>query len=582
MDSGGEWRSSELSPAVAVSAAPRSGGVVAIIDRWFPLAWIGLYLSLPVSGWATLMLRQWADQMRDLAALKALLADGHSDYITANAIGPAYIGAAAALNRLLGLNPEDALVVLTRASYAASVAFALILVGVFVRRVFDVPPMVSIAAQFSLLALVFAMGTWHWSDVPWSHFFAMALVVAAYAARFTPTRLRAGHAVLIGLLLSLLYLTRSFEFAAVLLAWLIGVGIVLLLRIRPVRMPSLVNLVVGTVVFGLTWIVVNAATGKGGFFLLYGSHLGEQRAPVDGRNGIVSVADLPTFSPSFVPTKLVQLFVEPCYYSMCSISDYTGGAEAAGGRFADAEGSELLWRLPLAVQLPSLVLLPLCVVVLAVVLFRAMRHRRSLEATRARALQGLVEMTVLAGGLVIGYAASTMIGSSHLRYGLARDFLLPALLTAVVAVTLVTAGLWQLLSSRPWRVSPESVIVVLSVFGAVVMVGSAAYARAHGIPRFEGRQLGAVSYAASCQDGVCHVSIHARTTKGDPISIPQASTLTFDCGPGSPDVTLYASNLDGVRMTSCPRPRLTHAWPTVAGLPPGAYELQKAVRVSNA
>jgi hypothetical protein len=139
------------------------------------------------------------------------------------------------------------------------------------------------------------------------------------------------------------------------------------------------------------------------------------------------------------------------------------------------------------------------------------------------------------------------------------------------------------LSSRRWRVSPESVIVVLSVFGAVVMVAGAAYARAYGIPRLDGRQLGAVSYAASCKNGVCDVSVDARTTKGDPISIPKASTLTFDCGPGSPDVTVYAPNLNGgVRLTSCPRPRLAHAWPTVAGLPPGTYELFKAVRVSNA
>jgi hypothetical protein len=380
----------------------------------------------------------------------------------------------------------------------------------------------------------------------------------------------------------LLYLTRSFEFAAVVLAWLIGTAIVVLARIRPVRMPSLVNLLAGTVAFGVTWIAVNAATGKGGFFLLYGNHLDEQRSTVDGQSALVSVAGMPTFSPSFVPTKLVQLFVEPCYYSMCSISDYAGGAETAGGRFADAEGSELLWRLPIAVQLPSLILLPICVVVLAALVVRTARHRRTVDASAARGLQGLVEMTVAASGLVLGYAASTMIGSSHLRYGLARDFLLPALLTAVVAVALVTAGIWRLLSSRNWGITPESVIVLLSVFGAVVMVAGSAYARAYGIPRLEGRQLGDVSYAASCENGVCDVSIDATTTRGDPIAIPDASTLTFDCGPGSPDVTVYAPSLDaGVRLTSCLRPRLTHAWPTVAGLPPGAYELRKAVRVSN-
>ena len=192
-------------------------------------------------------------------------------------------------------------------------------------------------------------------------------------------------------------------------------------------------------------------------------------------------------------------------------------------------------------------------------------------------------MTVAATGLVIGYAASTMIGSSHLRYGLARDFLLPALLTAIVAVTLVTAGLWRLLASRNGRVSPESVLVLLSVAGAVVMVAGAAYARAYGIPRLDGHRLGAVGYTAACEKGVCDVAVDARTTAGDRISIPAASTLTFDCGPGSPDVTVYASSMEGgIRLASCPRPRLAHAWPTVAGLPPGTYELDQAVRVANA
>jgi hypothetical protein len=557
--------------------------VVATVDRWFPIGWIVFYVLLPVSGWATLMFHSWADQRRDLAALKELLADGHAATISANAIGPAYIGAAAAVSRLPGVSPEDALILLTRASFAVAVALALLLVGAVVRGLVDAPPLVSIAAQFSLAAMVFAAGTWHWSDVPWSHFLAMALAMALYAVRFVPVRIRAGHAACIGLLLALLYLTRSFELAAVVLAWLIGVVVILVLRIRPLRVPSVMNLVAGAATFVVTWVAVNLWTGKSGFFLLYGNHLDEQRATVDGQDALVPVAHMPTFSPSFVPVKLVQLFVEPCYYSMCSVSDYAGGAPSARGQFADAAGSERLWRLPLAVQLPSVVLLPLCVVAVAVLVVWAARHRRAVDAW-ARPIQGLLEMTVAACGLVVGYAASTMIGSSHLRYGLARDFLLPALLTSVVAVALVTCALWRVLSSRTWRLMPESILVLLSLVGAVVMVAGAAYARAYGIPRIEGRRLAEVEYTASCRRDMCDVSVDARTTRGDPISIPAPSTLTFECGGGRPDLIVYARSLSGgVRLTTpCPDARLVQAWPTVAGLPPGTYELEKAVRVSNA
>lgn len=556
---------------------------MATIDRFFPIGWIGFYLLFPVSGWATLMFQSWADQVRDLAALKSLLADGHAATISANAVGPAYIGAAAAVNRVLGISPESSLVLVTRASYAVAVAFGLVLVGTLVRGLVGAPPLASIAAQFSLVAVVFAAGTWHWSDVPWSHFLAMALAMTLYAVRFAPERSGALHAALVGLLLALLYLTRTFEFAAVILAWLLGALVVLALRIRPMARPSVANLVAGAATFVVTWFTVNVWTGKSGLFLLYGNHLDEQRATVDGQDALVPVTHLPTFSLSFVPVKLVQLFVEPCYYSMCSVSDYAGGAPSARGQFADAEGSELLWRLPLAIQLPSLVLLPVCVVALAGVLVMAARHRRAAD-TRARSIQGLLEMTVAACGLVLGYAASTMIGSSHLRYGLARDFLLPALLTGVVAVALITCGLWQLLSSRTWRLSAESIVVLLSVAGAVVMVAGAAYARAYGIPRIEGSRLGEVEYTASCRREVCEISVAARTTRGDPISIPEPSTLTFDCGEGRPDLTLYSRSLAaGIRLTApCPNARLVQAWPTVAGLPPGTYELEEAVRVLNA
>src|SRR5262249_3284526 len=148
----------------------------------------------------------------------------------------------------------------------------------------------------------------------------------------------------------------------------------------------------------------------------------------------------PTFSFSLVPMKLMQLFIEPCWNALCSLSDYAGGAhplppDVVGG--ATAAGNERLWRLPLAVQLPSLVLLPLCAVAVAGIVVWAVRHRAAARP-RSRAIRLLVETTVAATGLVFGYAASTLTGSPHLRYGFARDFLLPALLAGIVAIALVS------------------------------------------------------------------------------------------------------------------------------------------------
>lgn len=561
-----------------MTSPSRMGSVVAMIDRLFPLAWIGFYLLLPVSGWAPIMFRSWFDQRRDLAALRSVLTDGHADAIAGNLIGPSYIAAARFLHATVRLSPEDSLVVLTRVSYALGVALGVLLVGVLVRRVAGASPLVSLAAQFTFAALVFSAGTWYWSDVPWSHFFAAFLALAFYAIRFGPERRGLPHAALIGAVLSLLALARSFELSAVVLAWAIGAAAVVALGLSPRPRISGAHVLAGLGGLLVSAAAVYAATGKRDLFFLYSGNLDQQ----SGNVAAAEVAQTPTFSLEYVPVKLVQLFVEPCYYSLCTVADYAGGASPLPANLAGAAGNERLWRLPLAVQLPSLTLLPLSVLAMTVVLVWAARHRRNV-ADRTREIQGLLEMTVAATGLVLGYAASTMTGSSHLRYGFARDFLLPALLAAVVSVTLASIGLWTVLSRRRLGLSPVSAFVALSVVGAAVLVTSTAYARAHGIPRIEGKQLGTVSYTASCRRSRCVVSISARTRAGRPISIPESSTLTFGCGSDRARFTIYARRLSGgIRLTRlCPSPRLVAAWPTVMGLPPGSYELS-AVMVKNA
>ena len=88
-----------MTEAVVERSESRLAGVVAGLDRAFPLLWIGLYLLLPVSGWAGEMFDSWFDQQRDLDALQSLLATGRADAIADSVIGPGYIGAAASSTR---------------------------------------------------------------------------------------------------------------------------------------------------------------------------------------------------------------------------------------------------------------------------------------------------------------------------------------------------------------------------------------------------------------------------------------------------------------------------------------------------
>ena len=566
-------------------ASPRADRVLELVDRGFPLFWLLLYLLLPVSGWSGVMFDTWFDQGRDLDALTSVLADGRADAIADNLIGPGYIAAAAALHWVLGLDARDALVNLNRASYALSIVCALVLVRVLVRRFGSAPPLASVAAQLVLLGLVFAAGTWHWSDVPWSHFFAAFLAVALYVVRFAPSRPTVATAALTGAVLALLALTRSFELLALVLAWALALGLLALLRLSGPRRPSLAHLASGAAAFAATTVAVYAATGKRSFFFLYGNHLDHQSGNVQASE----IAETPTFSPWFVPVKLVQLFVDPCYYALCRLSDYAGDATALPAELGEA-GNYRLWSQPLAIQLLSLVLLPLCVIAVAGVVVWAVRNRQA-ATPRAREIRLLAETTIAACGIVLGYAANTMTGSNHLRYGFARDFLLPALLSGLIAAALVGVGLWLLLARvGPVRIPPtsvrlstESVLVLVAFVVSGALVAGAAAARSQGLPRIESRSLGPVVYTATCARSVCDVELSAKTVSGDPISISERSTLTFGCGSDAPRFTRYVERPSaGVRIPeTCRDPRLIAAWPTIMGLPPGSYELG-FVRVANA
>ena len=559
----------------AAAATPARGrrGVVGAFDRYFALVWIGLYALLPVTGAGAEALRTSFDQSRDLEALRSVLADGHADAIADNLIGPAYIATAAAIHTVARLSPEDSLIVLTRLSYVLAVAVGLILVRVTVRRLTPAPPpaSVSLSAQVAFTALVFAAGTWHWSDVPWSHFYAALLAVGFYALRFGPARSSTLSFSLAGAVLALLALTRSFEFMAVVAAWALTLGVLAVLRIHAVRRPALSKLAFGAGAFLVVAGAVYAVTGKRNSFLLYQSGSGENYGDLLPEE----VAVIPSLDLVHVPLKIVQLFVDPCFYSLCSLHEYAGIRAA--------------WRQPLSVQLPALLLIPLCVVAVGLLVARAARRRESMPA-RTRQLQLLTEMTIAASGLTLGYLASSWASSSALRFGFARDFMLGALLAGIVGVCVLTAWLYSAVLRRgeiripgtERRLSPARACVAATAVGTLVLMFAVVVARTYGLPQIESRHLASLEYRATCEPATCRIEIEATNPDGETVTVPSTSLLTFGCGSDEPRFTLHVPDpAAGVAIpSSCSDPRLVAAWPTVMGVPPSS-EVLRAVAVSN-
>ena len=527
---------------------------------------------LPVTGSGADALRTNFDQSRDLDALRSVLAEGRADAIAENLIGPGYIATAAALHWIAGLSPENSLIVLTRLSYVLAIAICLVLVRVTVRRLVPAPApaAVSLSAQVGFTALVFAAGTWHWSDVPWSHFYATLLAVGFYALRFGPARSSTLSYSLAGAVLGLLAVTRSFEFMAVMAAWALAVGLLWAFRVHaPSRLPVR-KLALGCGSFLVVIAPVYAVTGKRNSFLLYQSGTGDLYGDLLPEE----IATIPSLDLAHLHLKVVQLFLDPCLYSLCSLHEYAGIRAA--------------WRQPLSVQLPALLLIPLCIVAVGVLIVRASRRRD--RDTRPRELQLLSELTIAASGLTLGYLASTWASSSALRFGFARDFMLASLLAGTAGVCVLAAWLYRAalgrgslrIPSTSYALSPSRTCVAAAAIGTLVLMTGVVVARTYGLPRVESRHLASLEYTATCSPETCRVEIAATNDDGVAVALPKTSLLTFGCGSNEPRLTVHVPDpARGVSIpATCEDPRLVAAWPTIMGVPPSS-DVLRAVAVSN-
>ena len=258
--------------------------------------------------------------------------------------------------------------------------------------------MISLASQLGFVALVFAAGTWYWSDVPWSHFFAAFLGVAVFAVRFAPVRPSVWSSRIGG------RAARAARSDAELRAH--GSGARVGDRGGRVRgaaavrslVECLSRILVGAAAFVATTAAVYVATGKRDLFFLYGNHLDHQSGDVLG----AEVAETPTLSLATVPAKLVQLFVDPCFYSaVLDLGLQDGWRRRAAISISGACRSRSSCQRSSFSRSASSGWECSCV--------RAVRRRSSWEG-HMRELRLLVEMTIASSGLVVGYAASTLSG----------------------------------------------------------------------------------------------------------------------------------------------------------------------------
>ncbi|MBK8086363.1 MAG: hypothetical protein IPK28_22470 [Devosia sp.] len=431
-------------------------------------------------------------------------------------VGPGYIAVTRMLSRVVGLGPAESLIILSRLTFFAC---ALLMLTVALRQRAGA----GIAFQAALAAVaVLALVSSVWlpfTDIPWTHFVAAALLGAIVVVGMSGLSLR-WRSALIGALAIALAQTRQFEAMVALVAAMLVAPLALarhwqVLRARPViaLRDLALPLAAGAVA---AFVVIGVFSHNWSFFRQY-------------QNGSGMV-----LTPQLAPTKAIQLFWDTCYATLCDLT-----AAPTTGFIADSYNS---WKQPLLLQLPGLA--------------GAVAGLAALVALRPRHIPrlpiGIVFACVTGGGLVLAYVSGAPSGSPHLRYGFFRDFIPPLVLltTAFVGVLAV----WR----DEMRRSTVPLVAALAVFFVTTLLFTGL--RTVGLPRIGGPDIARFETISSCIGGKCAFELRVLDAAGQATAYDDLA-LVICTGSRQPEVVrISALSVDATECASLV------AYPLASGL----------------
>jgi len=447
-------------------------------------------LSLwPASGLGLISLYDWQDQATFLRALTQTLEKGLPDAETRTLVGPAYVGLGVAVHWLSGPDLSQALVLLSRLTFAACA-------GILATVATAYRAQAGIGLQLALAAVVvLSLGTSVWfrfADIPWTHFVAAALLGSILLVSLTrlPLALRAA---LIGALGVTLLQTRLFEA----LVALIASGLIL-----PMAMVRYWRSLSSQPAALLSRLAVPAILGGAVAFVAIGvlSHNWTLYEQYRNQTGMV-------LSPELAPLKAIQLFWDTCFATVCAFN-----SAPVSPWILDS------WRQPLLLQLPGLAAAGAGLLTLVL-----LRPRRAL-----RLPLGVLFATLAAGGIVLAYISGAPSGSPHLKYGFFRDFVSPLVLLTgafIAAIATQRAG-----DGRTGAV----LLLSLSVFFAAVLGLTAL--RPVGLPPLPGAHLERFELTSSCNAGNCSFGLEAIGSSGEALPYNDLAYVTCSADPRFPPI----------------------------------------------
>jgi hypothetical protein len=467
---------------------------------WYLLAFL-LFVFLPDSGAGYVSMHNWHDQSVFLKAVEETAVNHHSILIEQGVVGQGYVAITLAFSRMLGINHETSLILLSRLSYLAT---AILLVAFAWSRAIGISNRWFRSCAMAMALMIPASSVWPLSsDLPWTHFLTTALLTALIITIFSKNLPMFVQWGLIGLLSTLIWQTRMFEGLVILVAGGLTLMWVCLLRIMwridisvfstRFLLTRAFAMMLGALISIVFIIVMN---GNFGIYKQYSNQ-----------------SDIMGFVFEIIFPRLVQLFFDPCFLAVCQYSDYTPHG------FIPRDLS--IWWQPLSLQLPGIVAAPASLIVILICGAVWCRH----------IFQPQVLFTLLtAGGLMLAYTSGLPSGSAHLKYGFFRDFVASMVMFGMVSITMFASlaiperATHRAVNTMPQRIAPLLPLSFIAITAILL------FFRTVGLPRIEGYHLDSVDLQMKCEGSSCRLDTFGMNTAGTAVPLPGPGLLKSVCG----------------------------------------------------
>jgi hypothetical protein len=402
-----------------------------------------IFLLVPGGRVGFETLTTWGDQSALLRTLKEWQSTGDAPLLSNNWMGPGFVTINFLLVRLFG-SFESSLTFLTLSS------FILIYVILFREALKSKAPWMKVQAVVLLLTSIFFIRINQLRDIPWTHFITGAMVfLIIYLFHYAKGNFL--FCFPIGFLFFLSWQTRNFETFALLISILFFYLLrYFLLKEWKKALHTYFDQIRSYLVYFTTgmifaWAVIGIISGRFQIFVQY--------------QGMLPSSDL---SIERLFKRVAQVFVAPTWNT---VSSETLNSKTTFLQNLSSSNFET-WYSPLIHSSP--LLLPLTFVAVYLLFSEVILMKRSQvveESDHARII--ILNLTALL--ILLGYLTQPIVGSTHLKYGLLREFVLPQLLILLAIFLRWNSPLYKIKSHRfSFRKFQPTILVLIAVISMAI------------------------------------------------------------------------------------------------------------------